>query len=281
MPFHENGFLGEDADRFVKEHRAQFKTVFELARKINRLAHSLMNDLKVQRVGACENAGVALYLRVLNSYASTFRLMEFGLGIDAGTVLRSCVESTVFLKKISKEPQWATEYIRASEEKRLRFIKQIQADKTGKLNFMKSDPKKVQSERERLEAAGFGDGPHEFKVAQIASTVGLEDIYNTAYRYLSENSTHSSARSLESHLDQNAQGKVVGLKHLPIVDDNRLMFTIASTSLIVAMSALLELFEPDPAKPHVQAKLQLIYDLKGECEIEAQKQLDPIEAERL
>src|SRR5258708_602357 len=96
MPIKENGFLGKDGDQFVTLHRQEYAAMFDVARGANRLAHEVLTRVQAHQGVLHENVAVALYLRLLNSYAATIRLMEFGLGVDAGTVLRSCIESTIF-----------------------------------------------------------------------------------------------------------------------------------------------------------------------------------------
>ena len=73
----------------------------QACRDLNEVAHDLLPECKLISNDLVKLTAVSLFLRVISSFSAAVKLFEAGIYQDAGTVLRSEVESAIFLKAVA------------------------------------------------------------------------------------------------------------------------------------------------------------------------------------
>ncbi|MBN9547147.1 MAG: hypothetical protein J0I19_16905, partial [Alphaproteobacteria bacterium] len=136
-----------------------------------------------------------------------------GLTGDALNSLRSAFESVFFLGACKEDEELVDQLIVADthfKKKMARGVLGLEADvdlsadrKQQLETFLAENPEKTE----------------EINVFHVAEKAGLADIYRVYYRSLSHDALHTSISSLDRYLEHSSDGKLVGVRYGPDVDD--------------------------------------------------------------
>lgn len=237
MSFKDHGFLGAEAEQFVKTHRAQFKEHFSFVFRMNQIAHNIL-ALAQAKQQLDDTVVVSLYLRALSSFAATIKLMEFGLGIEAGSSLRNLIETTIYLRKCIVDTKWIERYVLASERKRLNLVNDMIKNISDLYDFMQDDLDKLLATRDEIAKSLDGSTIEaEFKIGNLAAedAVGLERLYKLSFRYFANNATHSTASSIQQYLGTSESGEVTSIKYGPLVEEFPHIFYVVTVAMLSAI----------------------------------------------
>jgi len=224
MPFDKKGFLGSDAQDLVRQHRRKFAVWFEVADTLNEVAHENLKQMKVHQGNIQEVTCASLYLRVLGSFSAAVRLLELGLSQDAGTVLRSQVESTIFLTACGSDKDFLEEFHYSSELFRLTLANISLQGEDGAIVVTEANRAKLIAVKIQIEKLIEEGKVKKLNVGEIAKKFGLSGMYNTAYRFLSNNHAHSG--SLQQLFKFQSDGSIDEILWKPNMSDiEHLMFT--------------------------------------------------------
>jgi hypothetical protein len=229
MPFEKKGFLGEEAAGFVGRHRSQLSQWFECVEELNEIANLGLKEFHVSQNNIQQLTCISLYLRALGSFSAAIKLIEFGMSKDAGTIIRSQIESTIFLKASEAIPNFVETYHSASEIFRLKVINISLNGEQGSMPCDDTSRSQLVKTKENIIKFISDHKVKELNVRDISERVGLIGIYNSAHRYFSNVHTHSGAASLKEYLRFSADGEVEAILWGPKTEGiHDLMYTLCS-----------------------------------------------------
>jgi len=258
MPFPQRGYFGSEAEKFVQQHRAELKIWFETMEALNEIAHEILANIKVNSVLIQEMTCASLFLRVLSSFSAAFKLLELGLSKDAGTIIRSEVESAIFLKACSQDYTFVEDLHHAHDIFRLKIINLSLEGKPGAIEVTGENRHILEAKKAELKINIESNGIKEIQVAQIAEKYGMVEMYNTAYRMLSNASTHTSSKSLEDFFKFKSDGSVEAIIWSPNISNaDHLMFTMCA-ALTVSFESINSIFNiPEDVTSRLDTKTNL------------------------
>lgn len=240
--FKQLGHLGKEAETFIKSYQTEYSEYFKISERTNGEAHKLLNQLEIEMNGDLQKViCIILYLRTLNSFAAAIKLLKCGMAQESGIVLRSLIETTVFLSKASVDSHWIEKYVALGKLYDLRYMQEnygdrLKVDKSLAAKLMKLE-QEVKSENLRQEEKSV-----DFQVGTLAKALGLGTLYDHGWRWYTTNSAHPSAKSLERFFKSDSQGNLEKILHAPNMDDAVLIFATSCTCVLTGMKALEKAF---------------------------------------
>lgn len=266
MSFKEKGFLGAEAQAYIADHREKFDGWFSALDQINGIAVEYLGNLQptseIQQI-TC----FALYLRVVSSFSAAVKLLEYGLAKDAGTIIRSQIESVFFLKACCDDTDFVEKYHYAGEDFRRKIANLALQKAEGAIDLTEENKPKLEAIKAKIDAQRKSGEVEDLIVATVAKNYGLEAMYNTAYRVLSNNHAHSGTGSIKSYFEFGPKGEITKILWGPqLTDVDHLMYTLCA-GLMVAITSMQTVFKiPEEVNDRLRAKLdKLMGSLKKEA----------------
>jgi hypothetical protein len=253
MSFNQGGFLSKEAESYPGAFRALYKRYFDIMLRTNDSAYTLLTkvdkktDSHIQRLTV-----VTLYLRCLNAFAAIFRLLELGLGQEAGIVIRSLVELTLYLRMASRDEKWTKDYVDLSLLHDLKYLRANYGDpemlKTFTPEVKQAVVEKINWLEDQVKKLGLkkmAESPR-FNAYEIAKQLDFLSLYDTAFRMFSTESSHASSNSLDRFL-KGENGKLQKLIHGPDIENIHLVSATACTCVHLAMQGIEKTFSESEA----------------------------------
>lgn len=233
MSFNESGFLGVQAFEIESDVYQNNKKLFKFAFEVNSFMNQNMYKLDVDSNNIQELTVACLFIRIMNSYQSTLLLARKGLVSDAKAMLRILIETLLLQKACAEDKQFAVEYIKSSEARRLKLMNIIKNDENKVFkDFI--EPNSAEEMARLKEYVELEKIPDEYKAFELAKKTNLTSIYDYAYRSLS-NEVHISPNTLEKYIVINNYGEIEGLSCIPLLDDVPL---IIKTLIVIGLITL-------------------------------------------
>lgn len=117
-----NGYLGDDYDLQYKGIQNEFSSFFSLSEDINAYCHELLSSIKIERTQRTDILLSSLFIKSLETYQSIHLLSQRGLAKEANILLRSLIEMSFYINRISVNDGDAIRYILKGEFERIRLI---------------------------------------------------------------------------------------------------------------------------------------------------------------
>lgn len=245
----EEGFLSPKLDRFKSALIDAHPDWFDLARRFNTLAMRVWLDHPVTREGLQVNTKeplvIRLFARAISGYEGAIMLLERGMTVEAGTLIRSIYETGFWIGYILNHEIAALKFFNLDElrgkEGRFRAFEKL----------FSTDPVKVAQIRNTLvkTRAQLRDQPKSPSMESIATMGGVGNHYAN-YKVLCGSSAHASMSSTGHYLelyDDDTVGHVIG----PDIDGTGRMTAFAIHSLIVAFIGFVQTIENDDVGPEL------------------------------
>jgi hypothetical protein len=240
MDFNEKGFLGTQVSEFRASVEAHYPDFFKACYHVNELAHTIKFKLKVHNHDGQEVLAATVFLRVLNGFQATTLLARVGLITDARVVLRSTLESLFVLKLLCEEESFFREYIGSDQVLRLKWMNVASQSKSRLFDELRSyaTPKVRQELEEQIKKNKW----KELKPIEVAGRAGLQEMYDTDYRPLSEE-VHALPRSMDYLLGTDEAGEVRDFNWGPTDKGIDYLLFTAIRVLFIALVSVTKLFE--------------------------------------
>ena len=248
MSIDKDGFLSKDIVEWIKKYRQAYQEWFDLSENSNRIAHSTMHNLQVNKQNAQQVLSATLFVRILGFYQASIILAERGMINESKVILRSMLNATFIICTIANSEEVMSEYFNDDFHHRIKSLRKIEENPHL---FEKELYKEVQKEvsvllnqllQERVESK-----PKEITVRYLAEKANMMDFYNTVYSYFSE-TEHSSARDLEQYLVVNGEKEIKGIKWGPSVVGIDMLLLTGIENLIHATNSIEKIFELEQSK---------------------------------
>ena len=120
--FYEKGYLGKQISEFTEAILKKYDVYFTLCHKLNELSYKTMPEAKVDSLNLQQILAISIFNRILSGFQSVIILARMGLTFDAKVVLRGLLESLFIGKLICKEKDFAEEYVKSDECRRLKWL---------------------------------------------------------------------------------------------------------------------------------------------------------------
>ncbi|MEL7641685.1 MAG: DUF5677 domain-containing protein [Solidesulfovibrio sp.] len=187
----------------------------------------------------------ALFYRIVNSFSSAKLLISNGYIQDAGTIIRSLLETLFVLKACIDDNKYLETYKRTDAtavenvyKRYLQYTTRLEAN--GELDDSNADRylRLYQQELEKYKEADRA----KLNYCEAASKASLQDMYDLLYPHLSTINTHPSLRSLGGRLALDKDENVAELRLGPEQKNANWMLALLIQPMIVAIECIAKKF---------------------------------------
>jgi hypothetical protein len=191
---------------------------FAIADRVHAIALRALPQLEPPKTDNVLFTAAVLFGRILTSFQAAYILAERGMCSDARTLVRSQVESTIFLVALATDSKRVIELLLARDTVNKRKLLAAWLDDPQAVSAMTPEHR-AQFESALAELKRDHPGlKDEIDVRQLADSCGMLWLYNTAYRLLSSDSAHTSLQALEHHIKTDSKAEILGLRFGPNPD---------------------------------------------------------------
>ncbi len=241
MSFEEEGYLTSDVSEITQTITKNYKELFEICYKVNRVGHSFIKNETIDSNNLQEVITLCFLLRILDGHQSSIILCQRGLTINASVILRSTVEAMILMRYVAKDQENLNKYILIDQYQRRKLINVILNDKNGV--FSDSIREGITRDLiDQIENSIAELNISELKVEEIAKKVGMHSVYQRAYRVLSSD-VHVLPRSLQKYLVIDKNKNINAMNFLPKDDDIPEILEVSGFMLILAIDTIAELLQ--------------------------------------
>lgn len=259
MGINTNGFLGHEINEISSSIQKKHYPYFSLFSNLNEFTAKVRKKIYIDDTNLVDLLATCLFIRIHESCQAAVLLLRNGLTTDAKVVIRSVFEALAHIMLLSKDENYAEQYVLASEFERSIKIKRLRKNPS---NILAEHENKISPE----EMAAFEETrmllkDKKYITSQIASKAGLQDLYETVYSLFSD-TVHVSSKSLERYLIfDSADEKVESFKWGPRQDNEiRDMLMLINSFIIDMLEAASVIFKfdfKDKFKPLVSEHIHL------------------------
>jgi hypothetical protein len=233
--FNQQGFMARhELDAWEDGVRGAHPDWFGLVDDLNQEAMRVGSLLQPSATDNRQVLAVVLYYRALQSFQGAVSLAARGMPADALTLVRSCAESAIALGGVAHDKAFTETLIGSYNKHRKTLINTFLNDSglSGELTNEQKEQGKALLEHLN------GDAPQSVNWRDLATKVGMADLYNTVYRSTSGDAAHAMLPALDRHVCTNAEGKLEKLVFQPDARDVEQTLSMAVCSLLNAMEQL-------------------------------------------
>jgi len=252
-----------DRFRASLKNVAAYKAWFDFAEELNRFGLDMLRDRDVPRHDNQRLTIAILFVRAHKSFQSSLLLAERGLIGDARVVLRSAVEGAIALNALANDAAFLDQLIEAhyyNQRKTARLILNDPIYRAGhspeQIAQMEATVQDVDAREKIVAPRKFGDP----NWADVASK-HCKDLYQTLYRLLSADGTHTTINAIHRHVTYDANEQITDLKIGP--DTSSLIETLKAACLMLLWAAdpFVRAFELNEIRGRLQKHLQRFNEL--------------------
>lgn len=239
--FEELGFLSDEVHAFIGRHRKDLAVLFDLADELHAYAHRQLRRCKVNGQDLQHLVGISLFLRILNSFSAIVLLAERGMCHDAEAIARVSLEALFFLKRSAEEKDFVSEFVKLDQHQRLKLMNVAKDSSSSLHETIGKDPRFDQLFAE-LKNFVDEENVREQKACEVAKKAGLSDLYDFAYRTLSQ-SVHPNPRALLRYITFDENDEAQELVLAPESDAIPLVVATGISTLLVSLRLISALFD--------------------------------------
>ena len=229
-----HGFLAPEIAGVVQHVRAAHSELFAFCERLNELAHSSLFSSKVNRDDLRELVLSTLILKAMTAFQGVIIVAERGMPSETRILLRTLLEVMFRAIAIAKNPDATRVYVGEDVIRRKKLIRKFR--RLSSHLQVSADPAELDRVEEILTARVTVEGIVERTTLWYAEQAGMEDFYHSAYSLLSE-AVHVSVGQLESALNLDDNGALVGLSYAPSDAEIEHHLLASAEALIFALRA--------------------------------------------
>ncbi|MCC6946411.1 MAG: hypothetical protein IT539_01455 [Bradyrhizobiaceae bacterium] len=239
MSFSIDGFLSPAMGQLRTSLRsvAEYKAWFDFAEDLNRVGLDMLRDRDVPRYDNQRLTISILFIRAHKSFQSSLLLAERGLVSDARVVLRSAIEGAIALNALANDPTFLDRIIEAHYYNQRKIARLILNDPAYRASHSPQQIAEMEATIRDVDAREKTVAPRKFKDpnwSEIAET-HCKDLYQTLYRLLSGDGTHTTLNAIHRHVEYDANNEIRELKIGP--DTTGLVETLKAACLMFLWAA--------------------------------------------
>lgn len=246
-----NGFLSPELDHHLSAITDAHPIWFDLATRLNRLAMKVWLEHPIVREGLAVNAKepvtVRLMARSISGYEGAIILLQRGMTVEAGTLIRSIYETAFWIGYILHHETAALKFFELDElrskEGRFKAYEKLFSTDAEKLAGVRAELVAIRSQ--------LRGEPKAPSIEDIATRGGVGNHYAN-YKLLCGTSAHASITSTGHYLEfyeDRTVGHVIG----PDIAGTGRMIAFAVHSLIVAFLGFAQAVDSEPFGKELEA----------------------------
>lgn len=241
--FQRHGFLSITAAAEAERFRTHLTGWTGLYYDVNAFAQNVVYQVQPDNRNARQLLAFSCFYRASTAFQSVFLLVERGIDVESKVLLRSMTETAIVLTAIAKQPKFAEEYIRASEDTERKLLKKTLEVQTDNIFFTTEESKVMRARLDVLEQRKKSDPnwTKEITVLDIAEKAELGSVYKQHYAYLSMY-THPSPSGMAEYLVTDAAGSITHHRVGRHDDDAEGNLRVAVVMMLQAASAIGQIF---------------------------------------
>jgi hypothetical protein len=246
MSLDKAGFLSPEIGAWIGRHRAENTAWFSLADRLNEVAHRQMAGMESPHKSDDNGMFLAalLFLRGLTSYQAAIVLAERGMTLDARTAARGCFETAFCLGALVNDKDFANAFVNDDADRRGKMARALLRGSVS-VSLDANELTKLAAFVDEQRQSGVTAKP--LKMIDAARLAGLDSIYDTYYRGISNDAAHPSIVALNSYVETDSSGEIVGLKWGPEVADIEDTMIVVCTGVIYLLYWTSELYPVEQA----------------------------------
>lgn len=199
-----NGFLDPIASEWSQRFRREYRDWAKLFRDANRLGVSCLVEMKVDKDDRLALAICVHYVRLLHDAQCAVKLLEIGAAGPCRVLLRTMVEAAFRLAALRNKPDSVDLLAPQHNEQIRKFLGGLEA--SGHAGLSEAQRALMKEETNRLAAIPTSERKAT-SAAEWARLGGLSDLYETAYRHLSD-AVHIGMIGLNEYLIADEHGDI-------------------------------------------------------------------------
>ena len=239
MTFLEQGFLYDKPISWSKETHPDFNDWFSLVDTLNNVAVKATFEAKPSTSNSKELLTAVLFIRTLQSFEGAILLAKRGMLTDARALIRIGTESTIAMGGVAKVEGFIDKLIQ-DHHKHQKTMTNSYLNSPESYAMLSSD--QISNFKELLADIKVqypNDELAKINWEEIANKSGLSALYNTVYRESSSTGAHTTIDCLNSYVNADGNGNIVGLNFGPKTDE---MISTLSSAINTLMFAGLLFF---------------------------------------
>ena len=228
--FETDGFLSDEIVVVIKSYKAENPKLHDDFRLLGRLAHKSKNSQSVSNQDVQQLMIVLLIGRMLSLYEAIYVLVCRGMKFEHRSMLRIMLEAHLKLQFCVLSRANAEELALSGEHERVRML--VSAAKYRQQVDSPEELKKMAELTAQVKADNKALGVEKLTLREIAERADRLWEYELTYALLCK-PTHLDSRDLQSSLDRDSNGNIIGILIGPDHDE-------AGVSLATAMNYLFQ-----------------------------------------
>ena len=238
-----DGFLSEASQEKARQICISNDRVFkELERGISEVRSFVsLQEVKKQDTDEGRQKIIALVLavRVLELSEAILLVMRHGMSNEANTLFRVFLDAYFVLANVCGDASFVANYFKSDEAARLKLLNA--AKKHDSELFEAINEYATEALHDELQKKIAEEKIQAFNSYAYANNIGCSEIYDSMYR-IASGSLHTTPRSLEKYVEEDAEGNVVLIKDYPLEGDIPDRAYDVAYFLIKLLSGLKEVF---------------------------------------
>ena len=265
MSFATDGFLSPTMDSYRKSLKTvpTYQAWLDFADGLNRLGLDMLRDRDVPRHDNQRLTIAILFIRAHKSFQSSVLLAERGLISDARVVLRSAVEGAIALNALANDATFLNVLIEAHHYNQRKTARVVLDDPLYKAQCSLERVAQMEATVQDVNAREKAVAPRKFCDPNWADVANkhCKDLYQTLYRLLSSDGTHTTINAIHRHVGYDANQQISELKIGP--DTSSLVETLKAACLMFIWAAdpFARVFSLSDIANRLQAQLRRFSEL--------------------
>jgi len=236
----EEGFIADQANAVIAEVRRQYAPALAEVRALNRILARRQFELNVPNRSAQHLACSALFVRALSHAQAAILLLERGMAPSGRAMVRCMLEAVFKLVACSRDYGRAVKFFDedyVDRKRKATYFGQMK-DERARSGMDEDLRKKMLTEaEEKVKELGAS----ETKTRTMAQLANLEDLYLTAYAFLS-GAVHSSAGDIEDQYVVGSDGNLAEMRTGPETERLSGLFLMLGEFMGIMDQAIVGLF---------------------------------------
>jgi len=227
--FERKGFLGENNKKFSETLQKNNEELYDLLSQATRIAQDAINRSKGKELDGRQILIISMFLKILNRAESTISIMEKGIEADAIYLLRGMIEAVIILKLTCQSEEFMAKYFGNEVVQNISVFNAILDNRNIFLDNTKVEFDIIAGTKKKAESLKAELSLKKINMEELAKEVGLNGIYQTAYRYFSKE-VHFHPSRLEGYLVLN-DNKMTATRTRISEDAAKIIVTVLSLLL--------------------------------------------------
>ena len=166
------------------------------------------------------------------------------MSLDARTAARGCFETAFCLGALCNDKDFANAFVADDADRRGKTARAVLGG-SARASLDADDLIKLAAFLDEQRQSGITGKP--LKIVDAARLAGLDSIYDTYYRGISNDAAYPSIVALNSYVETDDSGAIVGLKWGPEVADIEQTMIVICTGAIYLLHWISELYPVEQA----------------------------------